>query len=246
MVRATEWSESSQVVSLLTREHGLVRGLAKGAQRFSPSLVQRYSGGFELLTRGEAVGMLRGATQLTTLTEWDLQASFTHLRRDLDAMRVGLYAADLVNALVPEREPHTACFDVLLDLLAVNGDAAAREAALLRFQWVTLVDCGYRPQVDTDARHDRPLPVRDAYTFDATAGGLTGDDVDAMATSQRGPWRVRASTVDLLRAVDRGDAVDASFDALRRANRLLCVYVRALIDRELPTMRVVLGSSDDV
>ena len=112
--------------------------MAKGAQRTSPSLVQRYSGGFDLLTRGEAVGMIRPHGQLTTLTEWDLQASHHHLRADLDGMRLGLYAADLANALIADHDPHTASFDamvsaakradILIGNLVIESDKKARKA----------------------------------------------------------------------------------------------------------------------
>ena len=54
-------------------------------------------------------------------------------------------------------------------------------------------------------------------------------------------WRVRSETLQLLRAlVETADQVDAGATTLQRANRLLCVYVRAILDRALPTMKIVL------
>ncbi|HAC09503.1 MAG TPA: DNA repair protein RecO, partial [Phycisphaerales bacterium] len=43
-VRHWDFSETSQTVSLFLRDHGLVRGLAKGARRERGS----FSGGFDL------------------------------------------------------------------------------------------------------------------------------------------------------------------------------------------------------
>ena len=46
-IRMIDWSETSQIVALLTREHGVLRGLAKGSKRMSPSAISRFSGGIE-------------------------------------------------------------------------------------------------------------------------------------------------------------------------------------------------------
>jgi hypothetical protein len=50
-IRQWDWSETSQTVSLFCRTHGIVRGLAKGARRERSS----FSGGIDLLARGEIV-----------------------------------------------------------------------------------------------------------------------------------------------------------------------------------------------
>lgn len=244
-IRHLDWSETSQLVVLLTEDHGKVRGLAKGSKRMSPSSVQRFSGGIELLTVGQIVMTLRPSSDLATLTEWDLQCDLHALRRDLGAQRLALYAADLCHAMLPDHEPHTRAFAamrrLLHDLSDVGSDEGCRQRALLRFQWELLDDCGYRPELWRDAATGEKLADARTYTFDPAAGGLT-------ARRGIGDWRVRAATVEALRAVGRpaprGDEPDGppSFnpDALHRANRLLCVYARAILDRELPTMRFVL------
>src|SRR5690606_38853363 len=89
-IRHFDWSETSQIVALLTEQHGKIRAVAKGAKRTSPSSVQRYSGGIELLTLGQAVGLIKSSTDLANLTEWDLQEPFSHLRRNLEAQRLSL------------------------------------------------------------------------------------------------------------------------------------------------------------
>ena len=92
-IRYLDWSETSQIVVLLTREHGKLRGLAKGSKRTSPGALARYSGGIELLTLGQVVGLTKPTSELATITEWDLQDPYPHLRRDLSAQHLGLYAA---------------------------------------------------------------------------------------------------------------------------------------------------------
>lgn len=238
-IRHLDWSETSQVVVLLTENHGKVRGLAKGSKRLTPSSVQRFSGGIELLTRGEIVWVARQGSELATLTEWDLQDDFHHLRRDLGAHRLAMYAADVLNAVLADHDSHPrsyAALRALLESLRDVTDEPARQAALLRFQWVVLEDAGYRPELFHDAVSGGNLTEGKMYSFDPKAGGLTNE---ARIGGQ--DWRVRRATVDALRsAATSPDAALADADAVARANKLLCVYLRAILDQELPTMKLLL------
>ena len=264
-IRHIDWSETSQVVTLLTETRGKMRGLAKGSKRTSPGATARYSGGIELLTCGEIVGMTRPTSDLANLTEWDLQNPLFHLRRDLAAQRIALYAADLCNALLADDDPHPVIYRALLTMLENVREPAGRGEALLRFQWTTLVDGGYRPQLDRDVRTGEPLDDRATYLFDPQAGGFTAELAAAHVDGPRGPWRVRGETLRLLQRLDahvadstngsepHGDSeaeranvpetLGASPQHVGRANRLLCVYFRTILDRELPTMGFILGST---
>ncbi len=247
-IRLIDWSETSQVVALLTRDHGKVRGLAKGAKRMSPSSIQRFSGGMEMLTAGQVVATTRPTAELATITEWDLQVPNHHFRTDLNAQMLGLYAADIAGCMLETLDPHPQCFDALHAFLIEIATPDARQRALLDYQWTILNDCGYRPQLDADVHTGEALGTG-PHSFDGIAGGLTDRPVSngahAGSVAGPGPWRVSKPTVALLRALAAGetDALgEASEDALRRANRLLCVYLRTILDRELPTMRAVLGN----
>src|SRR5690606_40070296 len=68
-IRRWDFSETSQTVSLFTREHGILRGIAKGAKREKGN----FSGGLDILTRGEVVAILKPGRELATLTAWQLQ-----------------------------------------------------------------------------------------------------------------------------------------------------------------------------
>ena len=238
-IRHLDWSETSQVVVLMTENHGKLRGLAKGSKRTSPSHMQRFSGGIELLTRGEIVATTRPTAELATVTEWDLQDDCHHLRYDLISHRLGMYGADVVHALTAELDPHPRIFIALRLYLEALAEAGRREWALLDFQWELLDDAGYRPELERDVHSNEPLTAGSTYTFDPRSGGLT---------ARRGlgdsDWRVRRQTVELLSLLAKGeppDHVDA--DTLGRANRLLCAYLRSILDRELPTMRYVLSGT---
>ncbi|GAB4108734.1 MAG: DNA repair protein RecO [Phycisphaeraceae bacterium] len=234
-IRHIDWSETSQVVVLLTQEHGKLRGLAKGSKRQSPSSVQRFSGGIELLTLGQVVAVTRPTAELATLTEWDLQNDYHHLRCDFHAQRLAMYAADLCHALLADEDPHPGAFEAMSCFLEALRDREQHALALLHFQWALLTDCGYRPELERDVRLGSELKAEKAYTFDPIAGGLTNENGIA-------DWRVRRRTVELLRTLAKGEPLTgADHETIDRANRLLCVYARSILDKELPTMRCVLN-----
>jgi len=246
-IRHIDWSETSQIVVLLTEQRGTLRAVAKGSRRMSPGAVQRFSGGVELLTMGQAGGHIKTNAELANLTEWDLQQPLAHLRERLAAHRLACYAADLIHALIAADDPHPDTFAAMRDLLQGLLEPTHDAAELLRFQWRLLGDVGYQPLLNADVQSGEPLAEARAYTFDTQRGGLTRDTGGGF-----GRHRVRAETVLLLRKLadapellaDVPDLMTVgSDDALQRANRLLCTYLRALLDRELPTMKYVLGSA---
>ncbi len=271
-IRHIDWSETSQVVALITRDHGRIRGLAKGSRRTSPGAIARYCGGIDLLTRGEVIATTKPSTDLATITEWDLQDTYRQLRTDLHAHRLGMYGADLTGALTADHDPHPRVFDALVNFLeAIAGGVEkpiAPEAALLRFQWDVLVDCGFKPELNQDVVTGEPLitpqggampAATGPMMFDPQAGGITlraGATGAGQRVQDAGPWRVRGETIDLLRQLmldsdpaaalestsmeNDAKAREKNSERIRRANRLLCVYTRSILDRELPTMRFVL------
>ncbi|MGH7133660.1 MAG: DNA repair protein RecO [Phycisphaerales bacterium] len=237
-IRHWDWSETSQTVSLFTRGHGLVRALAKGAKRpGSP-----FSGGLELLTVGDAGLVIKPTTELALLTEWDLTEIFPALRTSLPRQHAGLYAADLLQRLVTDRDPHPDLFDAAVTLfraLDIHDDPAA----LLRFQFAALTSTGYRPVLDRDVRTGAELPSSKPLAFSPSLGGLTSDT----AASDASPlaeelWRVRPATIGALRAIDAASPEEVqpiSRADTDRANRLLAAYIRHLIGIEPPTLGLV-------
>ena len=85
-------------MSLLTLEHGLLRGLAKGSKRSDG----RFSGGFDLLTRGQISLIIKPGKDLMTITEWHLSEVYWAARKHLVANRAGIYMIDLAHRMLKE------------------------------------------------------------------------------------------------------------------------------------------------
>jgi DNA repair protein RecO (recombination protein O) len=231
-IRHWDWSETSQTVSLFARETGVVRGIAKGSRREKSP----FSGGLEVLTRGEVVAIVKPGADLANITAWDLREIFPALRRSLPAFYAGMYLADLAHQAVSDRDPHPALFDALLGALRGLSPSAERRS-VLTFQWRALVETGYRPEVDRDVVRGEALAPAATYAFAPRLGGFTRDGEVAP-----GPlWRARAETLEQLRALDRGEGAGGSMEAVERSSRLLDAYLREVLGRALPSSGPLFG-----
>jgi DNA repair protein RecO (recombination protein O) len=235
VIRRWDFSETSQTVSLFTRDHGIVRGLAKGAKREKGD----FSGGLDLLTRGEVVAIVKSGRDLATLTAWHLQEMYRPLRMNLHAHRIGLYMADLIHHMLIDHDPHPRMFSVLADSLQALAEQAAHQSALLTMQWTLLGEAGYSPQLEHDAQTGETLPTNTkTLAFSASAGGVIAPSQETGAILPH--WKVRRETIALLQSLSRNESISsATPDTLRRANRLVAVYAREVIGAEIPTLRWV-------
>lgn len=242
-IRQWDWSETSQTVWMFARTLGMVRAVAKGSKRQK----SRFSGGIEPLTRGEMVVIIKPGADLANMIAWDLQENFPPLRRSLSSFYAGMYLADLVQHSITERDPHPALFDALEASLRELGSTEGDQMAVLQFQWATMVETGYRPDLERDILTGEELQAAATYVFSPVMGGFTPDPLTPPpgAGHPQGPlWRVRGSTLDLLRLLAHGEplrteAADEWASAIDRANRLLAVYLREVMGRDLPTRALV-------
>src|SRR5690242_711714 len=117
VVRGSDWSESSRIVTLFTREFGKVRGLAKGGRR----LKSNFDVGFDLLTVCNVVFIRKASGGLELLTEAHMAETFPALRGNLNSLYAGYYVAELLADGSQDYDPHPALFDVALATLRQLG-----------------------------------------------------------------------------------------------------------------------------
>ncbi|MFK7962093.1 MAG: DNA repair protein RecO [Phycisphaerales bacterium] len=153
-LRAWEYSETSQTVRLLMREHGGIRGLAKGSRRDRGN----FSGGFQPLTRGHLVTIVKPGRDLAILTEWRLLEIFPGIHHRLLGNRLGTLAVDLTGRLLTDGDPHPEIFDALLAFVRDLEQPGLEWGGLLRFQWTLLSETGFLPRLGVDVATDDALP----------------------------------------------------------------------------------------
>lgn len=170
-LRKFEYSETSQILSLFSREHGLVRVIAKGAHRRTKAGASKFDGGIDLLDVGEAVFIHDPGKELGTLTEWSLREGNLVLRGTLRGLYLGQYAAELAGLLIEEHDPHPEVFDRLEALL---GELATprREEAFVAFELDLLRETGYLAEFTACAACGNAVGEREPCYFSPARGGV--------------------------------------------------------------------------
>lgn len=227
-LRQHDWSETSQTAVLLTRTHGLIRGLAKGARRPGAA----FDGGIEALGVGQIGAIFAPNKDLLTLTSWSCTRHHAAIRRSLSAYAAASFMADLTRRLLAPMDAHPDLADALifgLDRLdAARHDAAADHGfTALQFAWTALVSAGFAPAlpgvaVEPESR-GRTGGASRAFEFSPDEGDFLKDPRHGRGGET---WRVRAVTVRLLNlARSNTNPGDAQGVDIARAIRFLTAWV---------------------
>lgn len=231
-IRHWDWSETSQTVSLFSREHGVIRGIAKGAKREHST----FSGGIELMTRGEVVVSLKPTDALSTLTAWDLQETFRASRATLAGFYGGMAILDIVQHCLQPGDPHPGFYDAVVSGLRSLAEPGKERAAVLSVIWLALVETGHAPELSIDIRSAQPLADVPVYGFWPGLGGFSVEQMPPGLTAEpnlQTVWKVRRETLRFLRGQSSVKDGESGSDTLRRAMQLMLAYFRWVFGDEV-------------
>ena len=231
VLRAQKLGEADRIVTLLTRDHGRVRAVAKGVRRTSSRIGARLEPFSHVDVQFYTGRTLDGVTQVETIASYG--AALVH---DYGRYTAGQAMLETAERLTGE-EGHPAVQQYLLlvgglrALVAADHDPGlVLDAYLVR----SLAVAGWAPSFDSCARCGAPGPHR---AFSVSAGGV-------LCTSCRLPGSAApaAETLELLAALLTGDwtVADASEARSRReASGLVAAYLSWQLERGLRSLPLV-------
>ena len=194
VLRTHKLGEADRIVSLITRDHGKVRAVAKGVRKTK----SRFGGRLEPM--GHVSLLLYEGRELDVITQAESVDQFRPIREDLDRLARAHTMLEAVDQVAQERERNPQLYQLLLGALRT---LAGRDTPLVvaGFFWKLLALEGYEPLLDACA----------------TCGaeeGLVAFDVDEGGVLCAGCRRGRAITpeaVELLRMI-LGGRLGAALD----------------------------------
>lgn len=182
VVRGTDWSETSRITTLFTREFGKVRALAKGGRRVNSN----FEIAFDLLTVCEVAFIRKAHGGLDLLTEARMAERFPALRQSLTSLYAGYYLAELLADGTQDYDPHPALFDAAATTLRGLGKLGNAPDAVVAFELVWLQELGYSPRLDACASCGTDVPTdAAAVLFSPSAGGVLCSDCGPAAADRR-------------------------------------------------------------
>ncbi len=134
VLRVVEFSETSSVVTLFTREFGKIHGLAKGARRPKGP----FESALDLLALCRIVFLRKSSGTLDLLTEAKLQRRFRPRGHDLSSLYAGYYVAELLSELTDDYDPHPELFDAAEQTLAGPAGEGPIVSWIVRFELAAL------------------------------------------------------------------------------------------------------------
>jgi DNA repair protein RecO (recombination protein O) len=173
-----DWSESSLILDLFTREQGRLAVAAKGAKR-PYSQLRSVLLPFQRITvsLGKVAVHDEGASEVQTLrgAEWAGGAAMLTGA----ALFSGFYLNELLMKLLARHDPHVALFDAYAATLPglVDPGESRSQAALRAFELTLLQEIGLLPDLSLITSTQQPVQpeVRYALLADAGVAAAPGD-----------------------------------------------------------------------
>lgn len=174
VLKTWPYSESTLIVSLLTRDMGVVRVLAKGARRMQGQT----AAAFDLFSQIRAKIRARSGEGLGNLSSVELRQGWMYLRTDLKRLALASVVMEVLGAVAAHSHPEAFFYEEAVEFLESLEKAAAPGSlaglALLRL----LHHAGHPPAID-ERLDGEPLPDKMHYSFsrgEIIAGSADGPD----------------------------------------------------------------------
>jgi DNA repair protein RecO (recombination protein O) len=225
VLHAFDYLESSRVLRLATRAHGVQSVLAKGARRSQ----KRFGGAVDLFAEGQAQYYAKAGRDLHTLASFDVTRARFALAADLERFAAGAAIAELVLRFARD-EDQPAWFETLvhaLDDVAAAQPADARAAGIAG-AWRVVGALGFSPSLDDCASCHDPIAAERPARFSHPAGGALCDRCGRIAGVGRVlPADARAALRGWL-APEGADVASPALDgaSARAHQRLLREFLR--------------------
>lgn len=225
VLRTIEFSETSLVVTLLTRDFGQVAALAKGARRPKSS----FEGSLDLLAVCRVVLIRKSSDALDLLTEAKLQRRFRGAEKSLDRVYAGYYIAEMLRLLTDNHDPHPGLYDLAISALGQIDGTGNPALALLGFDTAALRILGHAPATRGCVDCGSPVGGEGRISFAPIAGGVVCREC---RTRQHALLSVSRTTIDHLErllAPHTRLPIDVPSAVYREMRGLISRYMQAIL-----------------
>jgi len=166
VLRRLDYGEADRILTLLTREHGKLAAIAKGARRAKA----RSAGSLDLFARSRM--MLAKGRNLDVVAQVERRGDVRHISGDLQRTAYACLVSEIVDKVLEDRHPVDEVFDLVVETLdRLNAVDRSPRADSAWFLMRILDQLGYLPQLQDCPGCGQPLPEASAW-FSPLLGGV--------------------------------------------------------------------------
>jgi DNA repair protein RecO (recombination protein O) len=226
VLRCVDYRDADRIVTLLTRQHGKVSALARGARKSK----KRFAGaleGFAVIS----VELALGSAELGRLDSAQVTRAFPALLADLARLTAAGALLRRCRELLPEHVPDEPVFDEVLAMLeALPGTDAANWHLACELRLLSLA--GFAPLLEICGGCGKQPAAAQSASFDPQRGSIV------CRACGGGPVRVRARVRQRMCEACDGAfrevaALDWPTDERQEAERLVADFIAQRISRNV-------------
>ena len=241
-LRRFDLGETSVIVSFFSRDHGRIKGVAKGAKKIKSV----FAGRMEPFHSVELVYYGKEHTELYRLRSVDIVAARSSIAEDLEKFSRACYISELIEAGMKEHDPNAAAFDAAesaFEMLAAESNIKKLDFIVRFFDLKFLSHIGYRPMLENCVSCRGALPDRQPATFDAAMGGLVCPNC---RQKSREGVSISAGTAKILAKMadtgfDRINRLGVTEQALSEIATVITAFRNSRLQRQIKSERFFLG-----
>jgi DNA repair protein RecO (recombination protein O) len=158
------YKETSLVLEVLSRRHGRIGLLARGARR-PRSAMRGLLLAFQPLSLGWS-----GSTELGTLMKAEWSGGESALSGA--GLMCGFYLNELLLRLLPRDDPHESLFEVYGEALRQLSQGIPQASVLRSFEKRLLAELGYAPLLEREAVSGEPIQPSRRYVYEPDRGPM--------------------------------------------------------------------------
>jgi len=230
IIRRSAFGESDRLLTIYT-PLGKRRVVAKGARK----TISRLAGHIELFTHAQL--MLAVGRTLDIVTQSQIVHDYPQLRMDLERIGAASYAAEVIDRLTEEGDENPQAFRLLIATLGALDTTIRIDLVLRWYELHLLESLGFRPQL-SDCVICHTALTEEADHFSSSGGGVlcsrcAPTDPTAITMSLGAFKLLRYLQAQPVEAIDR---LNLSMPLREEAERMLRVYVRHILERDLKSV----------
>ncbi len=240
VLRTIEFSETSLIVTLLTRDFGRLSAIAKGARRPKGP----FEGSLDLLAVCRVVVLRKSSDTLDLLTEAKLQRRFRGAERSLARLYGGYYVAEMLRLLTDDHDPHPNVYDLALQTLNQIDGTGDVASSLAYFDLQSLRMLGHAPGTDRCTSCGDAVRDTSRITFALLTGGII---CEPCRSRQRQTISVRRHVIDEMKRLTSPETTlptEVPSELYGELRAILNRYIQSLVG-SVPRMQAHLPSSPE-